>query len=64
MYNYYQVYGLTEHAGNTSAEYGKQEWLPNVNADACTECDVCETRCPQHIQIRTQLQEAHQVLCG
>ena len=64
LYNYYKVYGLTEHARNVYAQYGKQEWLPKVQADVCTECGECETRCPQKIQIRAQLKDAHQALCG
>ena len=63
LYNYYKVYGLEEHAKNIYSLYGTQDWFPKVHADACTECGVCETRCPQHIQIRAQLKEAHQVLC-
>ena len=39
---------------------GINQWLPKVKADACTECGVCESRCPQKIQIRAQLKEAHE----
>jgi len=62
LYNYHKVYGLKEHACGTYAQYGQNPWLPKVKADACTECGECEERCPQNIQIRAQLKEAHKLL--
>lgn len=62
LYNYHNVYGLKDHACDTYAQYGISPWLPKVKADACTECGTCEERCPQHIQIRAQLKEAHKIL--
>lgn len=62
LFNYYTVYGLVDHARGTYAQYGKNPWLPKVKADACTGCGVCESRCPQHIEIREQLKKAHKVL--
>lgn len=61
--NYYKVYGIKEHAMDTYAQYGVNPWLPKVKADACTKCGQCEERCPQHIEIRKQLEESHSLLC-
>ena len=33
-------------------------------AEACAECGECEEKCPQHIQIASQLKEAHETLTG
>jgi len=59
--NYIKVYGITEYARKSYAEIGNA-WVPGKRADACTECGVCEKKCPQHIQIRGQLKEAHELL--
>lgn len=62
FYNYYNVYGLKDYARDNYAGFGKFPWLPEITADACTECGACEKKCPQKIKIREQLKEAHRVL--
>jgi predicted aldo/keto reductase-like oxidoreductase len=51
-----KVYGFT-----TQAEH-QYDWIakrqnPAKQADGCTQCGVCESKCPQHIPIREQLKE-------
>lgn len=57
-YNQARVYGFWEHA---RASY---RWLTKggLAADHCIECGACEAKCPQKIEIRRQLKEAHQAL--
>lgn len=54
IYTYYNVYGLKDHAKNMMQEYinhgGK------VFSD-CKQCGMCEKKCPQHLQIRAQLEK-------
>ncbi len=60
--NYHRVYGLTDLARDNYAAIGKRPWMPGKNAEACTECGECETKCPQHLHIRDQLKESHAAL--
>ncbi|MCX7746160.1 MAG: aldo/keto reductase [Clostridia bacterium] len=62
MMNYYKVYGIKDYSKNGYAEIGVNEWVPGKRADACTECGLCEDKCPQKIKIREQLKESHQAL--
>ncbi|WP_010243174.1 aldo/keto reductase [Acetivibrio cellulolyticus] len=62
MMNYHKVYGIDEYSKNGYAEIGTNEWVPGKRADACVECGVCETKCPQKLKIREQLKECHKVL--
>lgn len=62
MMNYHKIYNITDYAKKGYAEIGTNQWNPGKRADACTECGLCETRCPQKIKIREQLQESHQAL--
>lgn len=57
LMNYHRVYGLTDHARSEYQKIGTVEWMSGKKADACTDCGVCEPKCPQHIQIRKQLRE-------
>ncbi len=59
MMNYYKIYGIHEYARNGYADIGVNEWVPGKRADACTECGLCEEKCPQKIEIRSQLRESH-----
>jgi predicted aldo/keto reductase-like oxidoreductase len=34
----------------------------DIKADACTDCGICETRCPYQLPIREKLKHAHQLL--
>jgi len=53
IYNYARVYGLTD--------YAVQQYRPLIaagqDAAACIACGTCLDRCPQHIDIPSQLQE-------
>lgn len=60
--NYHKVYGISEYARNGYAEIGTNQWVPGKRADACTECGICETKCPQKLQIRDQLKDCHNTL--
>ena len=62
LMNYHRVYGITEYARKSYSEIGTTPWNPGKRADACTDCGLCETKCPQTIKIREQLKESHQAL--
>ncbi|MFH1732600.1 MAG: aldo/keto reductase [Planctomycetota bacterium] len=54
-----KVYGLWDHARKAYARIPKGAEDRNQTADACTECGKCEEKCPQKLDIREQLKEAH-----
>ena len=60
--NFHRVYGITDFAKKAYAEIGKSPWRNYKNASACTECGICETKCPQGLPIREQLKETHKTL--
>ncbi|MBI9104498.1 MAG: aldo/keto reductase [Spirochaetales bacterium] len=62
MMNYYKVYSIKDFAKKGYAEIGINPWVKGMRADACTECGICETKCPQKIEIRKQLKESHSIL--
>ncbi|MBC7960016.1 MAG: 4Fe-4S dicluster domain-containing protein, partial [Vallitaleaceae bacterium] len=55
--NYHRVLGITDFAKSEYAQIGKNQWLTGKNAAACVDCGICETKCPQKIEIRKQLKE-------
>jgi uncharacterized protein len=57
-YNMARVYGFWENARNS------YNWLMGrkESADFCLQCGECEGKCPQHLEIRKQLEEAHAAL--
>ncbi len=61
-FNRARVYGLWDHARKAYAQIGKVPWSKGKPADACVQCGACEDKCPQHIEIRKQLAEAHAAL--
>lgn len=61
-FNRGRVYGLWDHARKAYAQIGKAAWSKGKPADACVGCGKCEDKCPQHIEIRKQLAEAHAAL--
>lgn len=62
LMNYHRVYGITDYARAEYAQIGKVDWMKGKDASACTDCGVCESKCPQHLEIRKQLKETHAVL--
>jgi predicted aldo/keto reductase-like oxidoreductase len=62
LYNEGRVYGLREHAQAQYARWRGRLPEGNKQADACVECGICEEKCPQHLPIRAQLEEAHAYL--
>ncbi|HHV94713.1 MAG TPA: 4Fe-4S dicluster domain-containing protein [Firmicutes bacterium] len=57
LMNYHRVYGLTEYAREQYKKIGTVEELKGKRAEDCIECGICETKCPQKIEIRKQLRE-------
>jgi len=57
LYNYAQVYGLTDWARGQYAALEEQK-----RAAACTGCAECEPKCPHTLPIREQLEEVARIL--
>jgi len=62
LYNTAKVYGLLEQARRKYAQWREKAPAHGMQADACIECGKCEELCPQDIEIREQLKEAHHLL--
>lgn len=62
LYTYLRVYELEDYARKMYAKIESDPWIKGKNALACFECGLCEQKCPQMIEIRTQLKEAHRLL--
>jgi hypothetical protein len=62
LYNRGKVYGLWESARSEYAAINESKWVKGKSAEVCTDCGVCEPKCPQDIPIRNQLKEAHEAL--
>jgi uncharacterized protein len=60
--NYHKVYGLTQYAKSQYASIGTNDWMKGKKAEECTECGLCEEKCPQKIEIRKQLKETSEAL--
>ena len=58
LYNNLYVFGTEEASKKAYKSYIKKE----TDASRCVECGKCETLCPQSIEIRKHLKDAHQVL--
>jgi len=54
-----KVYGLWDHARKRYGGIHKRAEDRNQTAEACIECGECEEKCPQKIDIRKLLKEAH-----
>ena len=60
MWTYYNVYGLRDHAKKMMAKYIEKGG--KTFAD-CKQCGLCEKKCPQHLEIRENLEKVCKVLC-
>ncbi len=60
--NLYRVYSLLAAAQARYTTIGN--WPNGRRADACTQCGICETKCPQQIKIRAQLADVQRTLGG
>lgn len=58
--NLYRIYGIENHARNQYGSIGANQWNKGKKADACIECGVCESHCPQKIEVRKQLKECRE----
>lgn len=56
LMNYHRVYKLTDYAKGEFARLGRGGSV-GENPQVCTECGICETKCPQNIEIRRQLKQ-------
>ena len=59
MWTHYNVYGLKNHAKNMMQGYLRQEG--KTFAD-CRDCGLCEKKCPQHLEIRKNLEKVGRIL--
>jgi hypothetical protein len=64
LMNLHRLWGLTEHARSAYARFGPDNREGKLDASACVECGVCETKCPQDLEIIRQLRESHQALAS
>ena len=55
-YTYHNVYGLTDQAKNMWSSY------KGTPVSDCTECGVCNHKCPQDINVVEKLKEVTEVL--
>ena len=60
MWTYYNVYGLKDHARKMMAEYIKKG---GKTFSDCLDCGECEEKCPQHLEIRKNLEMVCKTLC-
>ncbi len=61
LMNYHRVFGLTDYAKGEFKKLGVAEGAGSPPS-ACVSCGVCETKCPQKIEIRRQLRETDRAL--
>ncbi len=60
FYTFHNVYGLSQTAKNDFIWY-KQD-SKNATISSCTDCGVCEQKCPQKIKIRSELKRVEEIL--
>ena len=60
MYTYFNVYGLKEHAKGMMKRYVERE---GKTFSDCLNCGKCEKKCPQHLEIRKNLETVCGFLC-
>lgn len=59
MATHARLFGLLEHSRRRYARL-----KPEQRADQCTQCGICETKCPNNLLIREELAKAHELLSG
>ena len=59
MWTYYNVYGLKDHAKKMMADYIKKG---GKTFNDCLDCGLCEEKCPQHLEIRKNLEKVCKTL--
>ncbi|HEY9060181.1 MAG TPA: aldo/keto reductase [Pseudobacteroides sp.] len=62
LMNYHRVYGITDYARDQYSQIGMFDWVKGKKAEECTECGICEDKCPQKLEIRKQLKETASIL--
>lgn len=62
LMNYHRVYKITDYAREQYRMIGEVDWMKGKKASACIECGECEAKCPQKLEIRTQLKETEATL--
>ncbi len=60
--NNYRIYGLKDLAKSEYSRIGAGNGISGKKADKCIECGICETKCPQKIEIISQLKECASIL--
>ena len=60
IYTHYNVYGLKEGAAREYRDFLNDKNISH--AEDCTKCGYCETKCPQHLNIRDQLERVNGIL--
>lgn len=61
-YTYQNVYGLTETAKNSYLNYRDSKERPGATSKDCIDCGLCEKKCPQKLQIRSELKRVEKIL--
>ena len=59
----HNVYGLNDVAKNEYNHYINHPDDGNT-PDQCTDCGLCEEKCPQNLKIRSELKRVHEILIG
>lgn len=59
MFTYHNVYGLTDHARNEMKKYLDEG---GKTIKDCSDCGLCEKKCPQKLEIRNQLKRVEDIL--
>lgn len=60
--NNFRIYGLKDIAKSEYARIGAENGISGLKADMCIECGICESKCPQKIEIINQLKECAEIL--
>ncbi|MBR2987175.1 MAG: aldo/keto reductase [Clostridia bacterium] len=58
IYTYYNVYGLKDHAKNMMRDYKNRG---GKTFSDCIGCGACEDKCPQHLEIRKNLEKVMKI---